>query len=111
MYTIDVPGSVTSYLSGSSAVQGQPYSEDPEIERGAQELCTAYGTARRISRGRGFSLRLELPSREAVIVLDEYAEMCIESNLYGDPEPAELRAARQLRVRCAEAIGQPVPRW
>jgi len=101
---IVVPGAFHCYLDGTGAVQGDIYSRDPEIERGAQELRDAYRNARRVRRGYGYSLRLDLPSPEAVQVLREYAESCVESILFGDPDAAELRAARAVITRCEQAL-------
>lgn len=99
---VDIPGALDCFLDGTGAIQGQLYSDDPDQERGAQELRVAYRAARHIKRGHGYSVRVELPSIDAAVVLAEYAETCIHSNLGGDDEPSERRAA----VAVLERIGK-----
>jgi hypothetical protein len=97
-FTLNVPGAFHTFLSGTGAVAGNVYS-DGAIERGARELRAAYLGSREIRRGRGYSLRLELPSVEAVVVLAEYADACLHSNYGGDMDHSEVAAARVVLER------------
>jgi hypothetical protein len=103
MITVDIPGALDCFLGGTGAMQGQLYSNDPDEERGAQELRAAYRGGRHIRRGRGYTLRVELPSIEAAVVLAEYADTCIHSNLGGDDDASERRAAVRTLERIAAA--------
>ena len=104
-YTIDVPGALVTFLDGSGAVQGDPYSQHPDSERGAQELRAAYKAASSVRRGRGYALRLELPSIDAVLVLAEYAATCLSANYGGDLDYSEARAARAVLGRAEHVTG------
>jgi len=106
---IDVPGAFETYFSGTGVMAGQQYTDEPEIERGARELRVAWLAARRITRGRGYSLRLELPSDEAACVLAEYAMWCLGANA-DEPEYSEMDAARKVLRRVEKATDGRV-RW
>lgn len=100
---IDIPGAFHTFLDGTGAVAGDLYSNDPDEERGAQELRAAYLGSTKIKRGKGYALRLDLPSVDAAVVLAEYAETCIHSNFGGDKEWSEINAARTVLERVQQA--------
>jgi hypothetical protein len=102
MMTVDVPGAFDTYFSGTGVVAGQPYSDDADTERGAQELRTAWEERRVIRRGRGYTMRLELPSTHAVLVLAEHGEWCLSRNS-DEPDYSEVAAAWKVIDRCAAA--------
>lgn len=103
--TIDMPGAFETFWTGTGVAQGQVYVDDDEaLEAGAKELRHAYDVGKSIRRGRGYSMRLTLTTPEAVEVLRDYADVCISSNLGGDVDYAEVRAARALVVRCNAAL-------
>ena len=106
VYTIDMPGAFECFWTGTGVAQGQRYSDDADLERGALELKLAYEQGQVIPRGKGRSIRLTLPSEEAVQVLWEYAAVLLDSNLGGDQEHTEMRAARNVMARCVKAVGK-----
>lgn len=102
-YTIDVPGAFETYFTGSGVYAGETYTDEPEIERGAKELREAWLNGRTIRRGKGHTLRVELPSVEATVVLAEYAMWCLGVNYGGDRDYAEIAAARKTLERIEAA--------
>lgn len=83
--TIDLPGKFDGFLEGTSEIAG---------ENGKTPLYVAYKAARYIRRGKGHTVRLSFSAddvesvREALLVLREYAESCIDCNqdLLSDPD-------------------------
>ena len=106
-YVIDMPGAFVTYWTGTGVAQGQEWSSVPEEEAGARELRAAFDNCETLKRGFGFTHRLTLRSREAVVVLCEYAETCVsinESVGSDEREYAELRAARKIIGQCEAAL-------
>ncbi len=100
--TVDIPGAFDTFFTGTGCYAGQPYTSDPEMERGSRELAAAYRSARHITRGKGYTLRAELPSIEAAVVLAEHAVWCIGRNA-DEPEYSEMSAARKVAERVEQA--------
>lgn len=75
---IELPGKFDSWFSGSGIGQGQV---DDEIER---KLYEAYKASRRINRGKGYLLRVELPvdeyTHEILETLARYGGYCADAN-------------------------------
>jgi len=98
--TVDVPGAFHTFLSGTGGAQG---------EDGETPFFLAYCTARRVARGRGYTLRLTVPASDAREVLGDlivYAEACISANQDQVHEPgarSELAAAHKVLDRCLTA--------
>jgi len=109
-YIVDMPGAFDGYFSGTGVAQGEGYSMNADLERGGRELEAAYKSSRRIKRGKGYSLRLALPSVEAAQVLAEYAETCITVNLGGGDDHSEIRASHAVLEWIAQATDGRV-RW
>lgn len=119
LITIDLPGKFNEYLNGTSEIEG---------ENGKTPLYLAYRAGRFIRRGKGYSVRLTLTTndvenaREALLVLREYAESCIDCNgdLMSDPETrsevaGEVAGAKvvikrvdALLAKLPEPVEQPV---
>ena len=105
-FEISMPGAFITFWTGTGVVSGDPYSDDPDEERGARELREAWLACRSVKRGRGLSYKLTLPSPDAVLVLLGYAATCIMLNETGSDEPdhSELGAARKVFARCEQAL-------
>lgn len=110
-YDVFAPGAFDSFLSGTSVIAGEPWSTDPEQQRGADELRQAYREATTFRRGKGYVFGLRLPSIEAACVLAGYAEACIISGTaVGDADErryyaSEVAAARKVLERIEQATG------
>ena len=103
-FEVFVPGAFETFFSGTGVVAGDPYSSDPEQERGAAELREAWQGRTTFRRGRGYTLGLRLPSIEAAVVLAEYAEACLSANS-DEPDYSEVAAARKVLERVEQATG------
>lgn len=114
--TVDMPGLFDSDFSGSSVGQGQIENSGYD---GAAMLYAAYGSARRISAGRGYRLRLSMTGTavdvtDALYCLWHYADTLAVAN--GDePEYRHQRAAcltmRDRTRAVAVAAGLDVSDW
>lgn len=108
--TINLPGAFETSFSGGGIAQGQ-VSDDAE-----RALYEAWKAARHIRRGRGYSIRLELPEEHALDNLHtlhlqaEVTIIGVRDNLPAwdhDDDVAlrtELRAAQAVMRRCEELI-------
>lgn len=101
-FTVDVPGAFDSFFGGTGVMAGDPYSRHAEQQRGADELRAAWLAGTYVRRGKGHSIRLTLPSLEAVVVLAEYADACLAANS-DEPDYSEVRAARAILERVGPA--------
>lgn len=108
VFTVDLPGAFDSFFGGTGVAAGQGYSTDDDLERGARGLEAAYKTARRIRRGKGYALRLEISTVEGAAVLAAYADACLVTNAGADSysrDHAEVAAARKVIDQVATATG------
>jgi hypothetical protein len=112
--TIDLPGKFDNFFSGSSVGQGQFDGSYP----GGECLYKAYMESKRITRGKGYSLRLTIPvdehTRDVLDCLRDYGETCISANkdsTGSDNEPevrsdayGEIAAGRKVCERVDAAL-------
>jgi hypothetical protein len=98
-----IPGAFETYFDGTGVVAGDPYSTDPDQERGAQELRQAWKERTTFKRGRGYLYGVRLSSIDAALVLAEYAGWCISANYGGDVDHTEVRGARTVLERVTAA--------
>lgn len=109
-FVIDMPGAFHAFFDGTGLAQGDRWSDDDEEELDAEALREAWRNRQTIKRGRGYSLRLVVPSAGAVAILRDYAETCVASNRgSGEPNGTEITAANILIARCDAAVGQRNP--
>jgi hypothetical protein len=106
-FEVFVPGAFETFFSGTGVVAGDPYSQDPAMERGAKELREAWQGRTTFKRGRGRVYGLRLTSVEAAVVLAEYAEVCLmlNSQQHGENDHSEKTAARKVLERIGDATG------
>jgi hypothetical protein len=119
--TIDLPGKFDGFFSGSSVAQEslEKLTVDAGGYAGSVGLRKVYDAARRITRGKGYSLRLTIPRDEnaadIIECLRDYADTCAtvnEDNAYGrglDPQDrndayGEMMGGRKVRDLCDKAL-------
>lgn len=103
--TVEFPGAFDCFFSGTSVAQGDPWSHIPEEEAAAVCLRESYKRAKRIKRGKGYSVRLEGLTVDAVSILACYAYYCLDGNYHGDKEYSEMDACRRVMERCNAVCG------
>ena len=97
--TVDMPGAMSTWWSGTGVIAGERYSDSPAEQAGAEEIARAWRERQVIRRGKGHSLRLTVSDPHALGVLADYAETLISINEGGDMDHSEVRAARTLIER------------
>lgn len=117
---IDMPGAFDSFFSLSGVGQGIVGLRESGYP-GAPGLYKAYQESTRITRGKGYSLRLTIPrdehTHDVLDCLRDYADTCAkvnEDNAYGtglDPADrndayGEMMAGRKTRERCDKLLAE-----
>jgi len=94
---VDLPGALDRFVSGTGAAQG---------DDGETPFYVAYRNAQRITRGRGYTLRLAFPVAHADEVLNDlkwFAADCVSSNvdqIHEASARSEVAAARKVADHC-----------
>lgn len=102
--TIDLPGKFVEFFEGSSIVQENLAELEAYAGPSGLMLRAAWEAAQKITRGKGYSYRLNLTaSADAVDLLKSYAEACL-AGAVDNQEYAEADAARKMITRCDAAL-------
>lgn len=98
--TVVLPGKFDGFFSGTSVAQGEGnYSRDPVLQAGADLLYERYRDRFVVRAGRGYRVRLDRLTLDAVTVLRDYADTCVFVN-EDEPDHAEVAAARKVLAEC-----------
>lgn len=100
-FTVSFSGKFDDYFEGTGCGQGQGYDDN---DQGSVDLYERYRAAVVTRRGRGRSVRLDRLTRAAVECLADYADTCIDCNLHGDRDAAEIAAARRVLADCKDLL-------
>lgn len=98
--TIKMPGKFDCYFNGSAVGQGlyEQYANPGPVREAARRLAEAYAKRRHVFRGKGETVIIAA-DEEALEILWQYADWCIDTNLYGDRDHAEMAAAAKVMER------------
>lgn len=96
--TLSLPGKFCDWLDGTNLAQGM---DDADPDCKATREAYSAGTLRRTPKG--YSIKITTGDTTVLNVLREYADTCIDSNLNGEPDAAEVRAARTVIERATAA--------